>query len=240
MLRVDWSTDGGLSGTSTLEPSGRFVVARRMELPEQQPVAVEEISGSAYVFVRLPYVSDPAVVVTATAGYPVLHRGQRANGAIVEVRSPGSDPASPDPGQTWSLTTSGTVLELRFPDFSMTATLSFEVARPVDHGTGTVQLGVDTFEHDDTWLVAALAVALSPEHGVVSHAELKRAFAVWRGTEEPSDGSFDRNVLRPALDRRGIELPGPRLNKIHYLVERCRRTSEFPPQVLDEVRTHLP
>lgn len=240
MLRVDWSTEDGLSGSHELEPSGRFVVARRMALPEQQLVAVEKIAGSAYVFVRLPYVSDPAVVVTATAAYPVLHRGQRANGAIVEVRSPGSDPASPEPGQTWSLTSSGTVLDLRYPAFSLTATLTFDVPGPVADGTGTVQLGVETFEHDDTWLVAAIAVALSPEHGVVGHAELKRAFAAWRGIEEPSDGSFDRNVLRPALDRRAIELPGPRLNKIHYLVERCRRTGEFPPQVLADVRAHLP
>ncbi|MEH3034801.1 MAG: hypothetical protein PGN07_12465 [Aeromicrobium erythreum] len=55
----------------------------------------------------------------------------------------------------------------------------------------------------------------------------------------PSDGSFDRNVLRPALERRAVELPGPRLNKILYLVERCRRTAEFPPPVLEQVRRRL-
>ena len=76
-----------------------------------------------------------------------------------------------------------------------------------------MQLGVDSLQHDDAWLVAAIAVALSPENGVVAHGDLKQAFALWRGVEEHSDGAFDRNVLRPALASRGME-PGPRVNKI--------------------------
>ena len=60
-----------------------------------------------------------------------------------------------------------------------------------------------------------------------------------RGIDEHSDGAFDRNVLRPAIDARGLDMPGPRLNKIVYLVDRCRRTSEFPRLLLDDVRTRL-
>ena len=93
-------------------------------------------------------------------------------------------------------------------------------------------------EHDDSWLVAAIAVALSPDNGVVSHGDLKEAFAAWRGVDLHSDGAFDRNVLRPALTSRGLE-PGPRVNKIVHLVERCRRTSEIPSRLLEDVRERL-
>ncbi|MET0928347.1 MAG: hypothetical protein ABWX74_02465 [Aeromicrobium sp.] len=72
----------------------------------------------------------------------------------------------------------------------------------------------------------------------MTHGDLKRAFALWRGTDEHSDGAFDRNVLRPALAARGLEA-GPRMNKIVLLVERCRRTTEFPARLLDDVRGRL-
>ncbi len=238
MVRVAWGVESGPSGTETLEPGTRLVVARRMSLPERQPVAVERIDGSVYVFVRLPYVSDPALVLTATGAHPVLHRGQRANGAVVEIVPPGGSPTTPAPGQRVSLTATGTRVELRVPAL----VLGLEVELPdvaVADGSGTVQLDVSALEHDDTWLVAALAVALSPDQGVVAHGDLKAAFARWRDEPEMSDGSFDRNVLRPSLEARGLELPGRRLNKIVYLVDRCRRTAEFPPRVLDEVRERL-
>jgi hypothetical protein len=235
---VTWSRDGGPSGTEVLAPGARLVVARRMTLPEQQPFTVERIDGSVYLFVRLPYVSDPALVLSATDGHPVLHRGQRANGAVVELTAPGGAPTTPEPGQRVSLTASGTRVELRVPALVLALEVELDQdAAPT--GSGTVQLGVAALEHDDAWLVAALAVALSPEHGVVGHADLKAAFAAWRDEPEMSDGTFDRNVLRPSLEARGVELPGRRLNKIVYLVERCRRTAEFPPRVLDEVRARL-
>ena len=239
VLRIAWSTDDGRFGEAALEPGAKLVLARRMGLPEAEPFVVEEIGGSVYVFVRLPYVSDPALVVQATDGHPVLHRGQRANGAIVELTLPTGETSTPAPGQRLSVTSSGTRVDLRFPGLAFGAVLSFDAHAPAVDGSGTVQLGVAALQHDDAWLVGALAVALSPDNGVVGHADLKRAFADWRGTEVPSDGSFDRNVLRPALERRAVELPGPRLNKILYLVERCRRTSEFPPHVLREVRERL-
>jgi hypothetical protein len=235
VLHIVWSA-GDQSGEATIRSGATFLLARRMNLPSQQPVVAETIDGSAYVFVRLPYVSDPALVVTATPGQPVVHRGQRDNGAIVEITTPlGS--TTPAPGQKISLTHSGSRIELRFPDLTFSAVVSFTLP-DVPDGSGTVQLGVDSLQHDDTWLVAAIAVALSPDNGVVPHGDLKRAFAVWRGTDEHSDGAFDRNVLRPALAARGLEA-GPRMNKIVLLVERSRRTAEFPARVLDDVRARL-
>lgn len=238
MVRVSWTREGGPSGTDVLAPGARLVVARRMSLPEQQPFVVERLDGSVYLFVRLPYVSDPALVLTATDGHPVLHRGQRANGAVVEVVGPSGETTTPAPGQRLSLTESGTRFALRVPELTLGVEVHLASAPPAA-GSGTVQLGVAALEHDDTWLVAALAVALSPEHGVVGHGDLKDAFARWRGEAPMSDGTFDRNVLRPSLETRGVELPGRRLNKIVYLVERCRRTAEFPPRVLAEVRERL-
>lgn len=235
MLHIAW-TAGDLSGEAMLETGATFMLARRMNLP--QPLVAEQIDGSAYVFVRLPYVSDPALVITATAGQPVVHRGQRDNGAIVEVVSPSGEATTPAPGQKISLTRSGSRIELRYPDLTFSAVVSFDLSLPPED-SGTVQLGVDALQHEDAWLVAAIAVALSPENGVVAHGDLKRAFAQWRGVEEHSDGAFDRNVLRPALASRGLEMPGPRLNKIVYLVERCRRTSEFPARLLEDVRARL-
>lgn len=236
MLHIAWSA-GDQTGESTLAPGATFILARRMNLPERQPVVAETIDGSAYVFVRFPYVSDPALVVTATTGQPVVHRGQRDNGAIVEVTTPQGGATTPAPGQKLSLIDSGSRVEARFPDLTFSALVSFDVP-DVPGGSGTVQLGVDSLQHDDVWLIGAIAVALSPDHGVVAHADLKRAFAQWRGTDEHSDGAFDRNVLRPALAARGIEA-GPRMNKIVLLVERSRRTAEFPARVLDDVRSRL-
>jgi len=239
VLHIAWSAGEQYAGEARLEAGAAFVLARRMNLPEQQPLVAESIDGSAYVFVRLPYVSDPALVITATAGQPVVHRGQRANGAVVQLTGPTGESTTPAPGQKISLTHSGTRIELRYPDLTFAAVVEFDLPAQQPAGSGTVQLGVDSLQHDDAWLVAAIAVALSPEHGVVAHGELKRAFALWRGAEEHSDGAFDRNVLRPALASRGLEMPGPRLNKIVYLVERCRRTSEFPTRLLDDVRARL-
>lgn len=239
MLHIAWSAGEQYAGEAELDPGSVFVLARRMNLPEQQPLVAERIDGSAYVFVRLPYVSDPALVISATAGQPVVHRGQRANGAIVELTTPSGEATTPAPGQKVSLTDSGSRIELRYPSLTFTAVVEFDLPANRPDGSGTVQLGVDSLQHDDAWLVAAIAVALSPEHGVVAHGDLKRAFALWRGTEVHSDGAFDRNVLRPALASRGLEMPGPRLNKIVYLVERCRRTSEFPTRLLDDVRARL-
>jgi len=239
VLRIAWSVGEAEAGQTSLAPGDRFVLARRMGLPAQQRLAVERLAGSSYVFVRVPHVSDPALVITATDAHPDLHRGQRANGAIVEVTTPTDAASTPAPGQRVSLTVPGTTVELRFPDFAFEARVDFDLPRAAPAGTGTVQLGVDSLESDDTWLIAALAVALSPDHGVVAHGELKRAFALWRGEAERSDGAFDRNLLRPALEVRGVELPGPRLNKIVYLVERCRRTSEFPPRLLADIRARL-
>lgn len=239
MLRIAWSVDER-SGTAMLASRQRLVVARRMDLPTQQPVVVEEISGSTYIFVRLAYVSDPAIVVTATEREPVLYRGQRANGAVVEVAPPGGAAFTPEPGQRVSLTATGTTVTLRVPELDLQLHAEFDTASETASGSGTVQLGVGALEQSDAWLVAALAVALSPDNEVVAHGELKAAFAAWRGIAEPSVGSFDRNVLRPALQSRGVELPaGARLNKIVYLVERCRRTAEFPAHVLDEIRDRL-
>lgn len=237
MLHLAWSIDEETSGEASLTPGSAFILARRMNLPARQPVVAETIDGSSYVFVRLPHVSDPALVVTATASHPVVHRGQRDNGAIVEITNPAGGSTTPAPGQKISLTHSGTRIELRFPDLTFSATVTFTLP-DVPDGSGTVQLGVDSLEQDDTWLIGAVAVALSPEHGVVAHSDLKRAFALWRGVDEHSDGAFDRNVLRPALTARGIEA-GPRMNKIVLLVERCRRTAEFPSRVLDDVRQRL-
>ncbi len=239
MLHIAWSTADGHSGTAGLAPGSKLVLARRMELPERQQMVVEEISGSLYVLVRLPYVSDPALVLTSTDSEPVLYRRQRANGAIIEVTAPGGVAVTPEPGQRITLTASGTEVSFRVPELDFTMETRFASPPPADTGSGTVQLGLSTLERDDSWLVAALAVALSPEHGVVPHGELKAAFAAWRGIAEPSVGSFDRNVLRPAVEARAPELPGTRLNKIAFLVERCRRTAEFPPPVLDEVRRRL-
>ncbi|MGJ9412565.1 hypothetical protein ACHAAC_07620 [Aeromicrobium sp. CF4.19] len=242
MLRIEWSC-GDLTGTELLAPGAKLVVARRMALPEQQLVATERVDGSRYVFLRLPYASDPALVVTATDGQPVVYRGQRANGAIVELTTPSGQSSSPAPKQRFSLTESGSRLELRLPD--VTVALTVDIGGPDTgpdsgpRGSGTEQLGVEALQGEDAWIVAAIAVALSPEHGVVSHGDLKHAFAVWRGIEEPSAGTFERNVLRPALESRRIELPGARLNKIVYLVEWCRRTSEFPDRVLADVRRRL-
>lgn len=243
MLRITWTIDGTTSGEASLAPGSTFMLARRMNLPPQHDVVAETIDGSAYVFVRRPHVSDPSLVVTATASHPVLHRGQRDNGAIVEVTTPRGASTTPVPGQKISLTDSGSRLELRFPDVVFVATLTFAVSDPVAGvedpvGSGTVQLGVDSLEHDDTWLLGAIAVALSPDHGVVAHGDLKSAFARWRGVVEHSDGAFDRNLLRPALSARGLEA-GPRMNKIVLLVERSRRTAEFPARVLDDVRQRL-
>jgi hypothetical protein len=237
VLHIAWSAGEQHSGQATLDAGSAFILARRMNLPEQVPVVAEQIDGSAYVFVRLPYVSDPALVITATASQPVVHRGQRDNGAVVEITTPGGGSTTPAPGQKVSLTDSGSRIELRFPDLTFTAIVEFALP-DVPDGSGTVQLGVETLQHDDAWLIAAIAVALSPEHGVVAHADLKQAFARWRDIEEHSDGAFDRNVLRPALAARGIEA-GPRMNKIVLLVERCRRTAEFPARVLDDVRARL-
>ncbi|WP_157432543.1 hypothetical protein [Aeromicrobium sp. Root472D3] len=237
MLHIAWSAGDDTSGETTLEQGATFILARRMNLPERQPVVAETIDGSAYVFVRLPYVSDPALVVTATAAQPVVHRGQRDNGAIVELTTPQGGSTTPAPGQKISLIDSGTRIELRFPDLTFSALVTFDLP-DLPGGSGTVQLGVESLQHDDIWLIGAIAVALSPDHGVVAHGDLKQAFARWRGTEEHSDGAFDRNVLRPALTARGLEA-GPRMNKIVLLVERCRRTAEFPSRVLDDVRGHL-
>ena len=190
------------------------------------------------MLVRLPYVSDPALVVTATDRQPALFRGQRANGAIVEVRSPHGDTTVPAAGQHLSLPHERTEVVLRYPDLVLSVEVEADPA-PAATGSGTATLDVDTLEADDAWLAGALAVALSPPHGVVAHADLKAAFAAWRGIDEPSVGAFDRGVLRPALASRSIELPGPRLNKIVYLVERCRATNEFPPHILQQVTERL-
>ncbi|WP_162891222.1 hypothetical protein [Aeromicrobium sp. A1-2] len=239
MLHIAWSAGDQYAGEAVVEPGSAFILARRMNLPEQQRLVAETIDGTTYVFVRLPYVSDPALVVTATAGQPVVHRGQRDNGAVVELTSPFGGSTTPAPGQKISLTDSGSRIELRFPDLTFTAVVTFALPHAAAPDSGTVQLGVDSLQDSDAWLVGAIAVALSPEHGVVAHGDLKRAFALWRGIDEPSDGGFDRNVLRPAIESRGLELPGPRLNKIVYLVDRCRRTSEFPARLLDDVRQRL-
>lgn len=236
MLHIAWSAGELYAGDATIPAGAAFVLARRMNLPEQRPVVTETIDATTYVFVRLPYLSDPALVVTATAAHPVVHRGQRDNGAVVEITTPMGS-TTPAPGQKISLTHSGSRIELRFPDLSFTAVVTFTLP-DVPDGSGTVQLGVDALQHDDGWLIAAIAVALSPDNGVVAHGDLKRAFALWRGIEEHSDGAFDRNVLRPALTSRGLE-PGPRVNKIVYLVERCRRTAEFPARLVQDVRARL-
>lgn len=125
MLRIAWSVGPDASGRSVVEPGGKLVLARRMTLPEQRPVVVEEIAGSTYVLVRLPYVSDPAVVVQAGPGHPVLHRGQRANGVVLEVVTPAGDASTPAPGQRMSLTSPGTRIGLRFPDLSIELEVDF-------------------------------------------------------------------------------------------------------------------
>ena len=239
MLHVTWSAGEAHSGEATLAAGAVFMLARRMNLPEQQPVVAQQIDGSTYVFVRLPYISDPALVITATDSSPVVHRGQRANGAVVEITTPTGTSTTPAPGQKLSLPRSGSRIELRYPDLTFGAVVTFDAPPAVVPDSGTVQLGVDSLQHDDAWLVAAIAVALSPENGVVAHGDLKNAFARWRGTEVHSDGAFDRNILRPALTARGLEMPGPRMNKIVYLVDRCRRTAEFPQRVLDDIRVRL-
>lgn len=237
MLHIAWSA-GEHVGEARVEPGSTFMLARRMNLQSQHLLIAETIDGSTYIFVRLPYVSDPALVVTATASQPVVHRGQRDNGAIVEIFPPTGTSTTPDPGQKISLIHSGSRIELRYPDLTFSAVVTFDLpAVPAD--SGTVQLSLDALQQSDTWLVAAIAVALSPDNGVVAHGDLKRAFALWRGIDEHSDGAFDRNVLRPAIDARGLEMPGPRLNKIVYLVDRCRRTSEFPRRLLEDVRARL-
>jgi hypothetical protein len=237
VLHIAWSAGERGAGEATLAPGATFILARRMNLPVQRPLVAETIDGSAYVFVRLPYVSDPALVVTATTSQPVVHRGQRDNGAIVELTTPHGGSTTPAPGQKISLIDSGSRIALRFPELTFSALVTFDLPQVPD-GSGTVQLGVESLQDDDTWLIGAIAVALSPDNGVVAHGDLKRAFALWRGVDEHSDGAFDRNVLRPALTARGLEA-GPRMNKIVLLVERCRRTAEFPSRVLDDVRQRL-
>lgn len=239
MLHVAWSAGETHSGEATLATGAVFMLARRMNLPPQQPVVDQQIDGSTYIFVRLPYVSDPALVITATGSGPVVHRGQRANGAVVVLTTPMGTSTSPAPGQKVSLPHSGSRIELRYPDLTFNAVVTFDAPRVAVADSGTVQLGVDSLQHDDAWLVAAIAVALSPENGVVAHSDLKQAFARWRRTEVHSDGAFDRNVLRPALTSRGLEMPGPRMNKIVYLVDQCRRTSEFPERILQDIRSRL-
>jgi len=113
VLHIAWSAGEQYAGEARLEAGAAFVLARRMNLPERQPLVAESIDGSAYVFVRLPYVSDPALVITATAGQPVVHRGQRANGAVVQLTGPTGESTTPAPGQKISLTHSGTRIELR-------------------------------------------------------------------------------------------------------------------------------
>ncbi|MFI5428234.1 hypothetical protein [Aeromicrobium sp. UC242_57] len=83
MLHIAWSAGESHAGEATLADGAVFVLARRMTLPQQTPIVSREVGGSTYVFVRLPYVSDPAMVITATSAGPVLHRGQRADGAVV-------------------------------------------------------------------------------------------------------------------------------------------------------------
>ncbi|MCW2829492.1 MAG: hypothetical protein JWP31_184 [Aeromicrobium sp.] len=239
MLHIAWSAGEQHAGQTEVAAGSVFVLGRRMNLPRLQPIVAETIDGSTYVFVRLPYVSDPALVITATEAQPVVHRGQRDNGAVVEITTPVGGPTTPAPGQKISLTHSGSSVHLRFPDLTFTAVVTFDAPAGAAPDSGTMQLGVDALQHSDAWLVAAIAVALSPEHGVVAHGDLKEAFAQWRAIDVPSDGGFDRNVLRPAIEARGLELPGPRLNKIVYLVERCRRTSEFPALLLADVRARL-
>jgi hypothetical protein len=239
VLHVRWSAGHDLHGTTRITDGGTFVVARRMNLPGEQIVDVQEIAGSTYLFVRLPYVSDPALVVTDTAHGPVVHRGQRDNGAIVEVSDAHGRSTTPAPGQRMSLTHSPSRIELRFLETVLAAEVTFTAPVADAADSGTVQLGVDMLADSDAWLVAALAVALSPANGVVSHAALKAAFATWRGIDEPSDGGFDRNVLRPALTSRGMDMPGPRMNKIAYLVDRCRRTAEFSDYILADVARRL-
>ncbi|TGN33660.1 hypothetical protein [Aeromicrobium chenweiae] len=239
MLHIAWSAGEQYAGEASLEVGAAFVLARRMNLPEQQPLVAETIDGSTYVFVRLPYVSDPALVITATANQPVVHRGQRDNGAIVELATPLGGSTTPAPGQKISLTDSGSRVQLRFPELTFSVVVTFDAPAAPAPDSGTMQLNLDSLQHSDAWLVGAIAVALSPDHGVVAHGDLKQAFARWRGIEVPSDGWFDRNALRPAIESRGLDMPGPRLNKIVYLVERCRRTSEFPARLLDDVRARL-
>lgn len=240
MLRVTWSLSNGQRGETALEPGSRFVVARRMELPLERPVAVEEIDRTTYVFLRLPYVSDPALVITAGADEPVVFRGQRANGAVVEFTVPGREATVPDPGQKISVPVSGSRVDLRFPDEALTAVLEFDASQAaIQARGGTLQVGVQTLEHDDAWLTGAIAVALSDEQGIVAHKELMAAIGLWRGTEIRSASQFERQYLLPAVESRGIELPGARLNKIVYIVERCRRTGEFPEPMLTEIRERL-
>lgn len=249
MLNVRWSAGpdvGGadlngadLSGATRIDDGGTFVMARRMNLPGDHMIDVQEIAGSTYLFVRLPYLSDPAIVITDTKHGPVVHRGQRDNGAVVTVTDAGGRASSPVPGQRISLTSSPSTIQVRFPELVLSAEVRFDSPVAVGADSGTVQLGVDMLSDHDAWLVAALAVALSPDNGVVSHAALKTAFATWRGIDEPSDGGFDRNVLRPALTARGMEMPGPRMNKIAYLVDHCRRTHEFADYIVADVRRRL-
>ncbi|NRQ50431.1 hypothetical protein [Aeromicrobium stalagmiti] len=239
MLHIAWSAGDQHAGEASLEVGRAFVLARRMNLPAQQPLVAETIDGSTYVFVRLPYVSDPSLVITATANQPVVHRGQRDNGAVVELTTPLGGSTTPAPGQKISLTHSGSRVELRFPDLTFSAVVTFDAPATAPPDSGTMQLDLDSLQRSNAWLVGAIAVALSPDQGVVAHGDLKQAFADWRGIHVPSDGGFDRNVMRPAIESRGLEMPGPRLNKIVYLVERCRRTSEFPARLLDEVRERL-
>lgn len=239
-MRVSWSTSDGQRGTATLEAGQRLVVARRMELPAERPIAVEQIDGSTYVFMRFPYVSDPALVITGGHDEPVLFRGQRSNGALVEFSVPGRESTAPEPGQKLSVPASGSRIDLRFPEVGFTAVVEFdETLSTLKARGGTVQVGVQAMEHDDAWLAGAIATALSGEQSIVAHKDLKAAIGAWRGTEIRSDGQFDRQYLRPALESRGIELPGARLNKIVYIVERCRRTGEFPPAMLDDIRARL-
>ena len=84
--------------------------------------------------------------------------------------------------------------------------------------------------------------------------ELKNMDNVWNSTR----GSVARELKTMCLSENGrdwkvipteslpdnrirfsVEMPGPRLNKIVYLVERCRRTSEFPARLLEDVRDRL-
>src|SRR5690606_35425231 len=64
-VRVTWSSNVGARGAVDLAAGQRFVVARRMDLPGDR--LVTSVPGQDHlVLVRLPYVSDPALVVTAT------------------------------------------------------------------------------------------------------------------------------------------------------------------------------
>jgi len=126
-VRVTWSSNVGARGAVDLAAGQRFVVARRMDLPGDR--LVTSVPGQDHlVLVRLPYVSDPALVVTATDRQPALFRGQRANGAIVEVRSPHGDTTVPAAGQHLSLPHERTEVVLRYPDLVLSVEVEADPA----------------------------------------------------------------------------------------------------------------